>query len=81
MGKWWATKKVPTRQTRASVVCTVHSVQTGFVRGRSMLANILRLEGAIEEYGFDAPDEGGGHLPSSTSPRRFHRWRTSGRGG
>lgn len=31
-------------------VCCVHSVQTGFVGGRSMLESVLRIEGAIEEY-------------------------------
>lgn len=54
----------------------VHEAQTGFVRGRSMLANFPRLEGAIEEHAFDPRDEAGIFLVdvASTFPSIGHAW-------
>lgn len=55
---------------------TVHAVQIGFVRGRAMLANVLRLEGAVEAYTYDMSDEGGLSLfgVAAAFPSVAHEW-------
>lgn len=54
---------------------TVHEAQTGFVRDRSMLNNVLRLEGAVE-YAYDPRDEAGIFLfdVAAAFPSISHAW-------
>lgn len=52
-------RRLTMRPSEKVAVSAVHETQTGFVRGRPMLASVLRLKGVVEEGAFGSRDEAG----------------------